>query len=72
MNFQNCTQKVNKMAEGGPSPADIPGPTGPSGPPDIIPDIIPVDLGENIFISTKRIYSKFDKLVPTYVLCLKA
>ncbi len=54
MNFQNCTQKVNKMAEGGPSPADIPGPTGPSGPPDIIPDIIPVDLGENIFISTKK------------------
>ena len=66
MNFQNCTQKVNKMAEGGPSPADIPGPTGPSGPPDIIPDIIPVDLGENIFyfFQQQKIYSKFDKLVP--------
>lgn len=46
MNFQNCYQIVVKMAEGGPSPADIPGPPGP---PDIIPDIIPVDLGK-IFI----------------------
>jgi len=36
------------MAEGGPSPADIPGPTGPSGPPDIIPDIIPVDLVNSV------------------------
>ena len=43
MNFQNCYQIVVKMAEGGPSPADIPGPPGP---PDIIPDIIPVDLGK--------------------------